>query len=406
MATNDSLPRLAYIGEVPVRNISAGPALLYRLLETYPRNRLIIVESADNAPSPDTQLPVTHRPFFLMHRRLMQTRFARTYGAWIYGRAAARGRRLAARLQDFRPEAILSVAHGFGWITAAAAAAVLKVPLHLIVHDHWRPTMSIPHWLENDAERLFAKTYCNAASRMPVSPDMEAHYRSLYGAAGVVVYPSSGADAFHLTTPPFRTPISGAFVFAYAGSAPSSGQRRALADFANATASLGVRLRIYQELTLKQLRRDGLRTDNVDIASFLPVDALHRALLDSVDAMYLPMSFAPEDRDNVELCFPSKLTDYTIPGLPILVRAPDYGTAANWAKSYPQAAILITNEDPSTLAAAVQRIVNDAPYRHALATHALEIGQHLFAQTIVFKIFSETLRQPWLSHQTTCDQQS
>lgn len=388
------LPRLVYIGEVPVRNISAGPALLYRLLESYPQGRLLIAESNDNAPRPDCELPVPHQRFPLLNRRIMRTRFARAYGAWVFRRAPAHGRRLAARLRHFQPEAVLGVAHGFGWITAAAAARTLQVPLHLIVHDHWRSYLSIPPSLNAAADRLFSATYRGAASRLPVSPEMEELYRERYGAAGVVIYPSRSATAVSLTAPPLRPPQPGAFVFAYAGSAPSVGQRRTLADFANATASLGVRLRIYQSLTLEELRAVGLRTDNVDIVAFRPVDALHRDLIESADAMYLPMSFAPEDRDNVELCFPSKLTDYTVAGLPILVRAPTYGTATHWAESYPQAAELITTESETDLAAKVRRLLEDIPHRHALARGALEVGHRLFAQSSVFQVFSQAIQTP------------
>lgn len=389
---SSSLPRLAYVGEVPVRNISAGPALLYRLLETYPPDRLLIAESSENAPQPDHELPVQRERFHLLNRRIMRTRFARAYGAWVFRRAPVHGRRLAARLHRFQPEAVLSVAHGFGWLAAAAAARTLQIPLHLIVHDHWRSYLSIPPRLNAAADRVFAATYRGAASRLPVSPEMEALYRERYGAAGVVVYPSRSAHAVALASPPLRPPQPGAFVFAYAGSAPSAGQRRTLADFANATAGLGVRLRIYQALKLEELRAVGLRTDNVDIVPFRPVDALHRDLIASADAMYLPMSFAPEDRENVELCFPSKLTDYTVAGLPILVRSPAYGTAAHWAETYPQAAALITTESAADLTAGVRLVIEDIPYRHALAHGALAIGHRLFSQASVFAAFCNAIQ--------------
>src|SRR5690606_21206525 len=136
----------------------------------------------------------------------------------------------------------------------------------------------------------------------------------------------------------------------------------------------------------------GLRADNVDIVPFRPVDALHRDLIATADAMYLPMSFAPEDRDNVELCFPSKLTDYTVAGLPILVRAPAYGTAAHWAQTYQSAAALITTDLEADLAAGVRRVIEDIPYRHALAHGALAVGHRLFSQASVFSVFCNAIQ--------------
>jgi len=394
MSAADTLPRLAYIGEVPILNISAGPALLYRLLETYPRDRLLIIESAGNPSYPEHELPgVPYARFFLLHQRLLYTRFAELYGAWVFWRAPARQRALVSRLRAFGAEAVLGIAHGVGWRSAAAAAKACRLPFHLIVHDHWRSTLSLPPGLNAHAEQVFGETYRAAATRMPISTDMEAHYRRLYGSGGTVVYPSRSARTQRLERPPLRAPTPGAFVFAYAGSAASQGQRRALTDFANAIAPLGARLRIYQGMALDLLRRDGLQTDNVEIVAFRPAEELHRDLEASADAMYLPMSYADEDRANVELCFPSKLTDYTAVGLPILVRAPVYGTATRWARENPEAAALVTAPDPASIVAAARRLIADAPYRQALAYGALAVGERMFGHRAVFKVFCDCLRQ-------------
>ena len=404
MSADASLPRLAYIGEVPIRNISAGPALLYRLLETYPRDRLLILESNHNKPDPEHELPgVPHERFFLLHQRLLYTRFAKFYGAWALGRAPARRHALARHLRAFGAEAVLGIAHGIGWRSAAAAAKACRLPLHLIVHDHWRTTLSLPSGLNARAEQIFGQTYRAAATRMPISTDMEAHYRRLYGIGGTVVYPCRSVRTQQLERPPLRAPAPGAFVFAYAGSAASRGQRRALTDFANAIAPLGARLRIYQGMDLDLLRRDGLQTDNVEIVPFRPAEDLHRDLVASVDAMYLPMSYADEDRANVELCFPSKLTDYTAVGLPILVRAPAYGTATHWTRENPGAAALITAPEPASIVAAANRLIGDASYRQALAHGALAVGERMFSHRAVFTVFGDCLRQSRIGSATGHD---
>jgi len=49
------------------------------------------------------------------------------------------------------------------------------------------------------------------------------------------------------------------------------------------------------------------------------------------------------------------------------VRAPAYGTAAHWARSHPEAALLVDTDDPGPLAGAIARIAGDATCRHALA---------------------------------------
>ncbi len=56
-----NLPRLAYVGDVPSRAISAGPALLYRLFECYPADKLLICEDRSNSPYPKRQLAAAER---------------------------------------------------------------------------------------------------------------------------------------------------------------------------------------------------------------------------------------------------------------------------------------------------------------------------------------------------------
>ena len=55
-------------------------------------------------------------------------------------------------------------------------------------------------------------------------------------------------------------------------------------------------------------------------------------------------SFGAADRDNMEVCFPSKLADYTVPALPLLVYAPPYSSAVEWAAANPGTAVTVSKE--------------------------------------------------------------
>jgi hypothetical protein len=221
---------------------------------------------------------------------------------------------------------------------------------------------------------------------------MEELYRRDYGAPGTVLYPSRSRDALRLEKPPLREPEPGRFVFSYAGSA-NFGQRAALIAFANAIAPLGARLRVYYGLSLDTLRGEGLAADNVEIAAFRPSHELHLDLVRGSDAMFLAMSFAPEDRENTELCFPSKLADYTVAGLPILVCSPGYGTAAKWAKANPGAAERVESLEAADIAHAAERLVRDAGLRRRLAWGALEVGNRMFSQEAAFSTLCGGLLQ-------------
>src|SRR5262249_9783258 len=133
----DNLPRLLYLGDVPVESSYHGSALLYRLLENFPLERLLVAEAS--APSKtERRLPhVRYTRLNLVNNGLLRSRFHRLYANWLTVRAGARATRVAGELGEFRPEAILTVAHGFGWLTAAAIARRQNIPLHLVVHDDW-----------------------------------------------------------------------------------------------------------------------------------------------------------------------------------------------------------------------------------------------------------------------------
>jgi hypothetical protein len=61
------------------------------------------------------------------------------------------------------------------------------------------------------------------------------------------------------------------------------------------------------------------------------------------------MSFNAVDRANMEISFPSKLTDYTAVGLPLLIYGPHYCSAVQWARENPGVAEVVTADNAETL---------------------------------------------------------
>src|SRR5262245_3037215 len=74
------LPRLLYIGDVPVTDTFAGAALMYRLLAFYPADKLAIVCSV--APGMRTLPGVRYYHWGARFPRLLQTRFSNLYCLW------------------------------------------------------------------------------------------------------------------------------------------------------------------------------------------------------------------------------------------------------------------------------------------------------------------------------------
>jgi hypothetical protein len=103
------------------------------------------------------------------------------------------------------------------------------------------------------------------------------------------------------------------------------------------------------------------------------------------------MSFDAHDRPNMELSFPSKLTDYTAAGLPLLVCGPTYCSAVRWVREHPGMAEFIETEDSAPLQDALRRLVENEQHRFQLATRALELGGKVFSHAAIQQTFHHAL---------------
>ncbi len=387
------LPRLLYIGDVPVESTVAGSALLYRLLQNYPTDKLYIIESNTLKSNPNKRLPnVTYKTVPLGSRRLLQSRFVEAYTSYIFLTARWRSQQLVKVVKTFKPNAILTVAHGLSWLTAAALARRFKVPLHLIIHDDLPSYIPVVPWLQNAFNRKFGNIYQQAQSRFCVSPYMVESYHKRYGVTGSVIYPSRAADIYEFGCPPKKNNSSSkALVFAYAGSVNSQGQADTLISLASVLEILGGRLIIYSGLTQESANKIGLSHQNIDMRSLIPYKKLVSTLREEADVLFLPMNFDSDRKSNMQLCFPSKLTDYTATGLPLLVWGPHYCSAVRWAKDNPGVAEVVDQDSLEALVIAVKKLAQDTEYRFNLGQNAIDIGREYFAHARVTEKFYDGL---------------
>lgn len=386
------LPRLLYVGDVPVESSYHGSALLYRLLQDYPPGKLRIVETNLARSLPDRRLRgVTYAELPLGHPRPLYTRFARGYRAWLTWRAAGRCRWLPGLLGEFQPQAVLTVTHGFAWRTAARFAADHQLPLHLVCHDDWPHCSGLARAFEGWLDREFARTYQQAASRLCVSPFMRDAYRERYGVSGAVLYPSRAADCPDHTSPPERLrEARPTLTGAYAGSINSEGYARAVRQLAQGLAALGGRLLLFGPLRPHEIKGRGLDMPNVVACGLVSFGELIERCRAEADFLYVPMSFDAHDRPNMELSFPSKLTDYTAAGLPLLICGPAYCSAVRWVRENPGVAECVETDEPAALQGALRRL-GEGGRRYQLATQAQELGRHLFTHATTLNAFRNAL---------------
>jgi glycosyltransferase involved in cell wall biosynthesis len=364
--------------------------LLFRLFEGYPADRLFIAEDiAGGRKIQGRPLPgVKIIGYKHANERRLKSRLTYPFGSWYFLRAAAAARKLEAEARNLGIEAVIGLAHGYGWITAESLARRLGVPFHLIVHDDWRATLRVYKWLEPRAEESFKGVYHRAISRLAISPAVEEAYSREFGPRATIFYPIRSRSLLNWTDARLVRKAAGPFTFAYAGNTSAAWVLRMLATFATVLSEHGARLRVHGDLDLEELRKRGLKDSNVDVVPFeADPRILQAGIIGGADAMYLPMGFDKEDRVNNERCFPSKLSDYTATGLPILIQAPEYASAQRWCRENQGAAYPVLGESPAEISAAVSRIIMDAGFRSALATKGAEAGNADFSHERLFEKF-------------------
>jgi hypothetical protein len=398
--TEAGLPRLLYIGDVPVESTLHGSAGLYRLLQGYPPKKLLVVEQAQQPSLAERRLP-TVRYERLSNRalRLLSTRFAELASSWLILSAGWRIQKVQKCILDFQPEAVLTVAHGYSWLTAAAFARRNNLPLHLIVHDPWPEMTGAWGFGLSWRFRRFGTVYRQAASQLCVSPSMVETYRSRYGVEGVLLYPYLAAEEkaepsiTQGTSPKSETTAPRALTGAYAGSVWGQDYYDALAELARQLDRVGGKLLLFGNIEKSMARMRGLTMSNVEFRGMLPSSSCLISCRQEADFLFVPMSFASGDRPKMELCFPSKLTDYSAMNLPILIRGPVYCSAIRWARENSGVAIVVDSESKESLFAAIVAL-SSAETRKNLATRANSIGKAYFSHARAQKLFFDALKRP------------
>jgi glycosyltransferase involved in cell wall biosynthesis len=386
------LPRLLYVGDQPVESTVASATWFHRLLSAYPADRLRIIESNLALSRPDRRLPgVEYGVIRTGIPALRNTRFHVPHFEWAFRLAPTHGWQLRRVLREFRPDAILSIAHLSSWRTAAAVARRQGLPLHLVVHDDVLRMSSTGVARHAEVEAAFAAVYRQAASRLCISPLMEERFRARYGVRGDVLPPIRGPQA----TAGGGSPPPGerrSLVFAYTGSIYNRGHQGYLRPLALTLGERGHRLFIAGPLQQKDLATFGLDLPNVSATGFIPDEDFHATLRRDVDVLVVPMSFDPRHATDVQFSFPSKIADYTAVGLPLLVWGPAACSAVRWARDHGSCAEVIDDPSTGSLAAAVGRL-EDPHHRRRLGTAAMTAGDLTFTREGVTETFHAILRR-------------
>ena len=378
------LPRLLYVGDVPVEATYHGSALLHRLLSDYPSDRLTIIETAARSVQKRRLRDINYISHPIGKARWLNTRFHPYLVAWFTQVGERQAPKIVQSVNGAGFESVLTVAHGFGWLAAASIASKRKMPLHLIVHDDWPRVAGVAPQFRQWLDERFANVYRQAQSRLCVSPAMSCSYEERYGEPAQVIYPSRAADCPDFDAPPAHLANNDKpFTIAFAGTINSNGYIDALTALHKALKPVGGRLLVFAP------NQFGLNDPNTEMRGLVSSSELITRLRDEADALFVPMSFDECDRVNMQMAFPSKLADYTATGLPLLIYGPVYCSAVVWARENPGIAEVVEAEPD--LPTAINRLANNPDTRITLGKRALAIGREYFTHARAQQLFHQCI---------------
>lgn len=385
-AASPDLPRVLFCTyEIP-QSVNAGSMQLFRALQGYPGDRLLIL---GNAPEPTARLlPARYETLRLLTYRLTCTRF-RDWAAGLNALDLFPEPNLArsvALAREFRPDVIVTVMDKLSFYKHAwALARRLRVPLLTITMDDPQTFERAARPFESAFERLLRRIYAGTSLSLGVSREMCAYLGGKFGRE---------SELFHFGPPEGMVPADPAacaqlkrpdsLTLGYAGSM-SLGYGAGLRAILPVLEECGVRVVVYTK------DRDVVQHPALENRGFLPVEELWPAVQRECDAVLLPYSHGEDIARVYRTHFPTKLSEYCWLGLPILVTGPAYATGWRWAARHPEAALCAS--EPEGLRTVLARLRKDAASRVNLATEAVRLGREQFDPVRIRARFADLLRR-------------
>jgi len=286
-------------------------------------------------------------------------------------------------IQSFRPDVLVTVAHGWWHIKARRVAKEFQLPLVSFFQDWWPDFPDVPLAFRSRVEREFRKTCAESEVAICVSDEMR---REL----------GEPANALMLHDAPFVTrcggPVRGFELPLRVGYFGNLSEYGPLIESAlrALNGSDRVRLEVFGPSPLwKSGTEDEFRSRGV-YRGFIPSNELAESL-QHFQAALVVMSFDPSYRRRMMTSFPSKMIDAMQVGLPVIVWGPEYCSAVKWARKA-ERALCVTDPNPSALRQALEELAVSPLEQECLAKSAREAAAGDFNYERIQTQFMDALR--------------
>ena len=371
--------------EVP-HSKAAGSIILHRLFNQWPADRLVVY--GPRPPDGAEKLQCDYHEFRSRIDRIQYSRLAP----------------LAPILSHLFPvelptitlpkgAVVVSVMQSSAYYRAALRVARdNRAPLILIIHDDPEEIEPVRWWSRFILRHFNTQVYRAASLRFCISPQMAIVLAERYGVQGNVLYPNrSRTIKPRPENANYALRREGRLVIGYVG-ALGYGYGHRIEQLLPIFRRRGVIIRIYS------LQEPWFTSDpSVEYAGrFSEPNQIWPRVQAECDAVILPYHGNP-GRGHEALYtthFPSKLTEYLALGMPLVITGPTYATGVQWGRDHPNACVVIPCTIQEQWDQVLQHLIDDPPYRSALANGAVAAAFGEFDPVKIEAMFrSEILAQ-------------
>jgi len=294
------------------------------------------------------------------------------------------GKMVDDQIHSFRPDVLVTIAHGWWHIQARRIARKFQLPLVSFFQDWWPDFPEVPAAFRARVEHEFRKTCAQSQVAICVSDDMRRELGEPQNA--VVLHDAPSLPHWHKSTRDAELPLRVAYfgnLFEY-GPLIESALR-------TLNGSDRVRLEVFGPNPLWTSGAvDEFRSRGV-YRGFIAPNELAESL-QKFQAALVVMSFAPSHRRRMTTSFPSKMIDAMQLSLPVVIWGPEYCSAVKWARRRKRA-LCVTDPNPSAIRRALEELAASPAEQERLAESSREATATDFNHERIQAQFVDALRR-------------
>ena len=250
-------------------------------------------------------------------------------------------------IHSFRPDVVVTVAHGWWHMQARKVAKEFRLPLVSFFQDWWPDFPDVPLAFRSRVEREFRKTCAASDVAICVSNGMRQELGEPPNA--LVLHDIPSITRCERSTLDSKLPLR----VVYFGN---------LSEYGPLIESALRVLNGPDRVCLEVFGPSPLWTAGADdefrsrgvYRGFIPPNELAESL-QNFQAALVVMSFVLSHRRRMSTSFPSKMIDAMQLGLPIVIWGPEYCSAVKWARQGGRA-LCVTDPNPSALRMALEEL--------------------------------------------------